>query len=372
MTKKQNISLMDLPGLYRVVKSKTTPAMNEVLESAKYINGPQITQFEEQFAKYCNVKHCVGISNGTDALILALRALNIGPGDEVITTPNTFTATAEAIYLVGAKVVFCEIDSQTFNLDPKFLSKVITKKTKAVIPVHLHGHPADMDPILKITKPKGIYVIEDASQAHGATYKGKIIGSLKSDITTFSFHPVKNLGAFGDAGGIVTNSAKLAKNVRMLINHGRHGHHDHMIIGSTGRLDTLHAAVLTVKLKFLNDWNKQKSRWAEYYRKNLPNNLRLSRIVDGATSANHVFAVFTKDRDKLKQFLNANGIETGMHYPQVLHLQPAYKYLGHKKGDFPISERFADETLSLPLYPHMKKNEIDYVIQKVREYYSVK
>lgn len=370
MNKQHQISLMDLSRQYRLIKKQVLPAINEVLDSARYINGSQVKQFEEEFAKYCNASYCVGTSNGTDSLILSLRALGIGNGDEVVTVPNTFTATTEAVHLVGAKIVFCEIDPKTHNLDPDFLKRVITKKTKAVIPVHLHGNPCNMDAILKITKPKKIFVIEDASQAHGAKYKGKIIGSLKSDITCFSFHPVKNLGAYGDAGGIVTNSARIAKAVRMLINHGRHGHHDHMIIGTTGRLDTLQAAIIKTKLPYLDNWNKKKGYLANYYRLHLPKHIKVSQIVPGGESANHVFAIFVKERDRLTKFLNEQGIETGMHYPQTLHLQPAYRYLGYKKGDFPIAEQFALQTMSLPLYPHMKKSEIDYVIQKIQEFYS--
>lgn len=360
---------MDLPGQYQLVEKKILPKVKKVFESGRYILGSEIKEFEDNFAKYCGVKYCVGTSSGTESLLLALRALDVGPGDEVITVPNTFTATAEAIVLVGAKPVFCDVDPKTMNMDPKSLKTKITKKTRAVIPVHLHGNPCDMSEIYKITKPKKIAVIEDAAQAHGAKYKGKKIGSLKSDFTAFSFHPVKNLGAFGDGGALVTFSKRLADKVRMLINHGRKGHHTHIIIGTTARLDTVQASILNIKLKFLDRWIKSKLELVKYYKKRLPKFCMTIQTTDNSESAHHVFAILVPNRDSLAKFLSQNGIETGMHYPIPLHMQPAYKFLGHRKGAFLVAEYYASHTLSLPLFPHMTKSQVDDVIKKIKEFY---
>lgn len=363
------ISLMDLPGQYKQIYSRVEKIIKEVLRSARFIQGPQVTAFEQEFAEYCGAKYCIGVSSGTDALIFALRALDIKEGDEVITVPNTFTATVEAICLVGATPVFVDVDPKTMNIDPKQIKKAITKKTRAIIPVHLHGNPADLDEIYRISKEK-IAIVEDAAQAHGAKYKGKILGSHRSEFVVFSFHPVKNLGAFGDAGAILTNNKKYEQKIRMMINHGRSGHHNHMLIGTTGRLDTLQAAILSVKLKMLDDYNSKKSFWVNYYKKNLPSNIELEKETPHSESAHHVFAILVENKDKLREFLTDNGIETGMHYPQALHTQPAYRFLGYKRGDFPVAEKFTEQTLSLPLFPHIKKNQIDFVISKIREFYA--
>lgn len=361
---------MDLPGQYKLLGKEILPKIKQVLESGRYIMGPEVTRFEENFAKFCRAKYCVGTSSGTESLYLTLLALGIGRGDEVITVPNTFTATAEVIVLVGAKPVFTDIDPETANLDPKSLKNKITRKTKAVIPVHLHGNPVDMDKLYKLIKPLGIAVIEDAAQAHGAEYKGKVIGSLASISTCFSFHPVKNLGAFGDAGAVVTNNKKLAIVLRKLINHGRENHYFHSLIGTTGRLDAIQGAILDIKLKYLDKWIEKKSKLAEYYKKKLSDVCKFIEITKGAKSAHHVVAILTSKRDKLAEYLKSFGIETGIHYPVPLHLQPAYKFLGYKKGDFPVAEKYARETLSLPLYSHMSKKEIDFVIAKILQFYG--
>lgn len=370
MNRIKNVSLMDLPGQYRFVEKQVLPKIKEVLKSGRYIMGPEVAKFEENFAKYCRVKYCIGTSSGTESLYLSLMALGVGRGDEVITIPNTFTATAEVIVLIGAKPVFCDVDPETFNLDPKFLESKITKKTKAVIPVHLHGNPADMDKIHKIAKKYKIAVIEDAAQAHGAKYQGKVIGSLDSDSTCFSFHPVKNLGAFGDGGAVVTNNKRLEEIIRKLINHGREDHYFHSMIGTTGRLDALQGAILDIKLKQLNKWITQKKKLVRYYQKKLPKQCRFIKTTQGGESAHHVFAVLVAKREELSKYLKSFGIETGVHYPIPLHLQPAYKFLGYRVGDFPVSESYARETLSLPLYPHMKKEEIDFVIDKIYQFYA--
>lgn len=370
MKKNKRISLMDLPGQYKLVEKEILPKIKEVLRTGRYIMGPEVTKFEENFAKFCGVKYCIGTSSGTESLYLALMALEIGPGDEVITVPNTFTATAEVIVLRGATPVFCDVDPKTMNLDPKVLASKITKKTKAVIPVHLHGNPVDLVEIYKITIPKGIAVIEDAAQAHGAKYKGKIIGSNDSIFTCFSFHPVKNLGAFGDAGAIVTNDTKLAEILRKLINHGREDHYFHSLVGMTGRLDAIQGATLDIKLKYLPKWIKAKSRIAKYYQKRLSDVCEFIKVTEGGESAYHVVAILTPKREELAKYLKELEIETGVHYPVPLHFQPAYRFLGYKEGDFPVAEKYARETLSLPLYPHMSKEEADFVIGKIRKFYG--
>lgn len=368
--KNNYISLMDLPGQYRLIEREVLPGIKKVLKSGRYIMGPEVTKFEDNFAKFCDAKYCIGTSSGTESLVLSLKALGIGEGDEVITVPNTFTATAEAIVLVGATVVFCDVDPQTMNINPRSLVYKITAKTRAIIPVHLHGNPVDLDEIYKITKPKKIFVIEDAAQAHGAKYKGKAIGSHQSDLICFSFHPVKNLGAFGDAGAIVTNNRKLTEVIRKLSNHGREDHYFHSLIGTTGRLDAIQGSVLNIKLKHLNKWIRQKSKLVNYYKRRLLNTCKFIETTKNAESARHVFAILTKKREELSKFLKANGIETGIHYPTPLHLQPAYKFLDYKKGDFPIAEKYASETLSLPLFPHMKLSQVDYVVDKIKEFYE--
>ncbi len=364
------ISLMDLPGQYKLVEKEVTPAIKRVLLSGRYIMGPEVKRFEESFAKYCHAKYCIGTSSGTESLYLSLLALEIGPGDEVITVPNTFTATAEVIVLRGATPVFCDVDPLTMNIDPKELKKKITKKTKAVIPVHLHGNPVDLDEIYKITTPLKIAVIEDAAQGHGGKYKGKIIGSNKSSFTCFSFHPVKNLGAFGDGGAIVTNDQRLAEKVRKLSNHGRDDHYFHSLIGTTGRLDALQGAVLDIKLKYLNSWIKNKAKMVKIYKQGLKDLCKFIEVPKGSESALHVIAILVPDRDKLAKFLGDEGIETGVHYPIPLHIQPAYKYLNYKEGDFPVAEKYAETTLSLPLYPHMTKKEAEIVVRKIRQFYG--
>lgn len=366
----QPLSLMDLPGQFKRIKKQAIPRMMNVLKSGRYILGPEVELFEKEFAKFCHVKHCIGTGSGTESLILALRALNIGSGDEVITVPNTFTATAEAIALVGARVVFCDIDPDTKNLDPDACSKRLTKKTKAIIPVHLHGNPVDMDRLYEITRPRRIAVIEDAAQAHGARYKGKVIGSLPSECASFSFHPVKNLGSFGDAGALVTNDDKLAATVRLMINHGRTGHNRHILIGTTGRMDALQAAVLIAKLPYLSGWREKRERFVSYYKKRLPNHCKTISLTPHSESAHHVFAILVPHRDTLAAFLEKNNVEVGMHYPIPLHLQKAYAYLGYRRGDFPHAEHYAAQTLSLPLYPHMKFRDIDRVVTLIKAFYE--
>lgn len=361
---------MDIAGQYSLLKKDILPRVSAVLESGRYIMGPEVAMFEQRFARFCRAKYCIGTASGTESLIIALKTLGIGPGDEVITVPNTFTATAEAIYFVGARIVFCDVEGKTMNMDPDALKGKITRKTKAVIPVHFHGNPADMDRIYAVTKPRNIAVIEDAAQAQGARYKGKIIGSLRSEFTCFSFHPVKNLGSAGDAGALTTPKKRLADMARLLINHGRTSHNRHIVIGFTGRMDTIQAAVLLAKLPYLPEWHRKRKKLVEYYKKKLPGQCRTIESTQFAESAHHVFSVLVDNRTRLASFLEKNGVETGMHYPIPLHLQKAYRHLGYKKGDFPRAEDYAEKTISLPLYPHMKYSDIDRIASLIKKYHE--
>ena len=364
------VSLMDLSGQYKQIAEEVQHAILNILVSGKYILGPEVDKFEKSFANFCQAKYCIGTSSGFESLFLSLIALGIGSGDEVITVPSTFTATAEAIALTGAKPVFCDVEPETFVMNPNEFKAKITSRTKATIPVHLHGNPVDMNRIYKVSKEKNIHVIEDAAQAHGAIYHDKLIGSLQSVSTCFSFHPVKNLGAFGDAGAITTNNSSFAKKIRLLTNHGRQGHHKHKVIGTTGRLDTLQAGALSVKLIHLPRWIYQKRKLITYYKKLLPENVKTLKTTDMAVSAYHVFAILTEKRNKLAKYLATHGIETGVHYPIPLHLQKPGRALGYKEGDFPIAEKQAREVITLPSHQHITPEQIHYTLETIQNFYD--
>lgn len=363
------VPLMDVSGQYRSQKSQIDKAFRRVAFSGRYILGAEVEKFEEEFSAFCESTYCIGTSSGFASLYVALLALGVGSGDEVITAANTFTATAEAIALTGARVVFCDVEKGTFNMDIHSLKSKMSSKTKAVIPVHLHGNPCKMDEIMKLCRKNNIFIVEDAAQAQGAIYKNKIIGSLGSDLTCFSFHPVKNLGAMGDAGCIVTNNGKLAKRVSLLVNHGRVGHHKHTIIGTTNRLDSLQAAILSVKLRHLKNEIKKRRMLAAYYRNNLNKKVELMQTTSNCESAFHVFAILSSRRSALAKHLFNKNIETGMHYPIPLHLQGAYKNLGYKKGDFPNSEYYCKRTLSIPFYPTLSKEKAAFVVSKINDFF---
>lgn len=337
--------------------------MVQVLERGDFILGQEVSLFEEEFAAYCGVAHGVAVDSGTTALEMALRAYKIGPGDEVITAANTFIATALAISYTGATPVLVDIHPSTYTMDPLQLESAITPRTKAIIPVHLYGHPADMDPILAIARRHNLVVIEDAAQAHGAQYKGKRVGSL-GDAAAFSFYPAKNLGAYGDGGMVVTNDPQIADTVRMLRNYGQRTKYYHEARGFNRRLDTLQAAILRVKLQHIDEWNAQRVHHAKMYDAllaNTSNGLVLPIQAPYAESVYHLYVVRSTNRDLLKSRLSDRHIATGIHYPVPIHLQPAYRDLGYKAGDFPITEQFAKEILSLPMYPEMQLEAIEYV-----------
>jgi len=364
------VNFVDLKAQYQTIKPEIDKAIENVISNTAFILGKAVAEFEEQFAAYCGAKHCAGINSGTSALIMALKALDVGEGDEVITTTNTFIATAEAISFAGATPVLVDIEDGTYNMDPGKLEKAITGKTKAIIPVHLYGQPADMDPILEIAKKKSIPVIEDAAQAHGAQYKGKKTGGLAT-AACFSFYPGKNLGAYGEGGAVTTDDEGMAQKVRMLRDHGSPKKFYHEFIGNNCRLEGIQGAVLSVKLKHLDKWNDGRRKNADLYRKYLEGTgVGLPEEMPYAKHVYHVFCVRVKERQKLIDFLKEKGIFTNIHYPIPIHLQKAYQFLGYKKGDFPVTEGCMDEILSLPMFAELTEEEIKYTADCIREFYG--
>lgn len=343
-------------------------AFNRVFERSWYIGGQEDEAFEKAFAEYCDTKYCVGVGNGLDALFLALKALDIKEGDEVIVPSNTYIATALAVTYVGATPIFVEPDIKTFNIDPSKIETAINDKTKAIMPVHLYGQPCDMDLIMDIAKRHNLYIVEDCAQAHGATYKGKVVGSF-GDVAGFSFYPGKNLGALGDAGATVTNNEELAKKVRALGNYGSDYKYHHIMQGNNSRLDELQAAFLAVKLPYLDKVNVERRRIASKYLEGIDNpEVILPYVPEYATPVWHIFGIRCKRRTELEKFLNEAGIGTNKHYPIPIHLQECYKELGYKEGDFPIAEEISATELSIPMYYGMKDEEVQYVIDKVNEF----
>lgn len=361
-----NVPFLDLKAQYTAIKDEIQTAVSEVIEDTAFAGGPFVVRFEKAFAQFCGCKHAVGVGNGTDALWLSLLALGVGPGDEVITVPNTFIATAEAITYCGAKPVFVDVEEETFNMNPALLEAAITAGTKAVIPVHLFGQTADMDPILSIAREHGLYVVEDACQAHGAQYKGRNAGAM-GDTGCFSFYPGKNLGAYGEAGAVVTNDDALAETIRMFRDHGQSKKYFHGVIGWNARMDGIQGAVLNVKLKYLADWNESRRAHAREYTRLLSpaGDVLLPHEVDYTRHVFHIYAIRIKQRDRLLAHLGEKGISCGIHYPVPIHLQDAYRFLGLEAGSFPVAERCAIELLSLPMFPELTTEQIAYVADTI-------
>ena len=366
-----NVPFLDLKTQYKSIKDEIHTAINEVMENTAFAGGPFVAKFEQEFAKFCNCKHAVGVGNGTDALWLSLNALGVGRGAEVITVPNTFIATTEAISLAGATPVFVDIDEKTNNINPALFEAAITKKTKAIIPVHLFGQSADMDPIMAIAKKHGLYVIEDACQAHGAEYKGKKAGSM-GHTGCFSFYPGKNLGAYGEGGAVMTNDDALAANMRMFRDHGQSKKYYHGIIGWNARLDGIQGAVLNVKLKYLPAWNDARRKHAKDYTTGLSpvKDVIVPQEADYARHIYHIYAIRVKDRDKLMAYLAEKGISCGIHYPVPIHLQDAYSFLKKGKGSFPVAEKCSEQYLSLPMFAELSDEQAVYVVEQIKEYYA--
>jgi dTDP-4-amino-4,6-dideoxygalactose transaminase len=362
------IPFVDLKAQYDSIKEEINGAIQRVLNTTSFIMGEELIKFEEDFASFCNTKYAIGVANGSDALILSLRACGISKGDEIITVPHTFIATTEAITHVGGKIVFVDINPKTYTIDVSKIKEKITKKTKAIIPVHLYGQPADMDPIMKLAKKYNLKVIEDAAQAHGAEYKGKKVGSI-GDVGCFSFYPAKNLGAYGDAGIVTTNNEEIAKKLRLLRNHGRIiKKYEHEIEGYSSRLDNLQAAILRVKLKYLNKWNNMRRRNAGRYNELLSNvdGIIIPHEADYAKHVYHLYVIRVGERDMLREELKSNDIATGIHYPISLHLQPAYNYLGYKRGDFPVAEECSQKILSLPMFAELTDEQIEKIVKWIK------
>ncbi|MGG1596258.1 DegT/DnrJ/EryC1/StrS family aminotransferase [Paenibacillus naphthalenovorans] len=365
------VPLLDLKAQYDNIKEEIKQAVDDVLESGQYVMGPYVDKFEKAIAEYCGVEYAVGVANGTDALLLTLDALGVGQGDEVITTPYTFFATAEVISQVGATPVFVDIEPDTYNIDVTKIEAAITSKTKAIIPVHLYGLPVNMDEVLRISKDYNLYVIEDACQAIGATYKGKRVGSMGT-AGCFSFFPTKNLGGFGDGGIIVTNDAELAKKLRILRVHGSSPKYYHAMIGYNSRLDPIQAAMLQVKLQYIDEWNAKRRELALKYNeafKDLPVHVP---VQDSAPylGVYHLYILATEYRDDLLAYLEKNGISSGIYYPVPLHLQKVYRELGFEEGSLPKSEQVSKMTLALPLYPELSEEMQEHIIAVVRAFYK--
>ena len=366
------IPLVDLQAQYLTLKPQIAAVMEQVLDNMQLFLGPRLQAFEREFAFYCTCQHGIGVSSGTDALILALRACDIGVGDEVITVANTFIATVEAIALVGATPVFVDIDSATYTLDWRQLERALTSHTKAILPVHLYGHPAEMQPLLDFAHSYGLYVIEDASQAHGATYQGQRVGSL-GDIGCFSLYYSKNLGAYGEAGICVTNQESLAEKMRMMRDHGSRIRYQHEILGTNARLDELQAAILSLKLVYLDHWNEERQAIAHTYDEQLQDVVGIVPIVQPWTT--HVYCYYVvqvSERDCLCQKLAQEGIGTSIHYPVPIHLQPACTQYGYTRGMLPVTEAAAERIISLPMYPELTPQQVQQVVDTIKKYISAR
>lgn len=364
------VPLLDLKEQFLTIKEEVMAALEQVLESCEFILGPNVSAFEQEIAKYLGVKHAIGVGNGTDALVLILDALGIGPGDEVITTPYTFFATAECVSRLGAKPVFVDIDPITLTIDPEKLEQAISPRTKAVIPVHIFGRAADMSRIMDIASRHHLFVVEDACQSIGGEIQGKKLGTF-GNAGAFSFFPTKNLGAYGDGGLVVTDDDELAERVRMLRAHGSKVKYHNELIGYNSRLDEMQAAVLRVKLRHLNEWDSRRREIALEYNKllkDLP--LQLPDPGDKGEHVFHLYTILTEDREELRAYLKSRGVETGVYYPTPLHLQPAYADLGYRRGDFPVSESACERNISLPMYPELTDEQIHYVAQAVRNFFE--
>ncbi len=367
---KTKVPLIDLKRQYKSIKEEVNTAIQDVLESQAFILGPQVKEFEDLFASYCNTKYAIGVSSGTDALILALKSLGIGDGDEVITTPFTFFATVESICNIGAKPVFADIDPETYNIRPDLIEKSISNKTKAIIPVHLYGQCSDMDPILEIAKKHDLRVIEDSAQSVGAEYKGRKAGSM-GDLGCFSFFPSKNLGGMGDGGMVTCNSEELEGLIHMLRIHGGKPKNYHAALGINGRLDTIQASILIKKLGHLDDWCDERRQKALYYTEKMKGlDLVTPKTMDYNKHVFHLYTIRVKERDRLMEHLKANNIDCAVYYPVPQHLQECLADLGYKEGDMPETEMAAREILALPIFPEITREEQDYVIDSIKGFFN--
>lgn len=364
------IPYLDLPAQMRPLRKEIDAAIARTLDNCSFCLGPDVAQFEKDFARYCGAEHCVAFNSGTSALHVAMLLLGVKQGDEVISTPSTFVATSWAISYVGATPVYVDVDDATFNLDPTKVERAITSKTKAILPVHLYGHPVDLDPLLAISRKHGIPLVEDAAQAHSARYKGRMIGTF-GVMSCFSFYPGKNLGAYGEGGGLVTNDTALAQRARSLREHGSTQRYYHDEVGFNYRMEGIQGAVLGVKLKHLDDWTRARRRVAHLYHELLADTpLQLPREAAYAESAYHLYVVRHAQRDALKKHLEENKVGCALHYPLPLHLQKCYADLGYEPGSFPVAEKAARECLSLPIYPELTDSQVRRVADVVKSFFG--
>jgi dTDP-4-amino-4,6-dideoxygalactose transaminase len=356
------IPFLDLKAQYKEIKPQVDAAVARVIESAQFVLGPEVAAFEERFAAYCGVRHCVALNSGTSALHLALLAAGVGPGDEVITVSMTFVATTAAILYCGAKPIFVDVDPDTWTMDPNLVKAAITPRTKAILPVHLHGLMADMDPIIEVADRAGLIVIEDAAQAHGSEYRGLRAGSI-GDIGCFSFYPGKNLGAYGEAGAAVTNSSDLARQLALLRDWGQESKYNHVLPGYNFRMDGIQGAILNVKMAYIESWTEARQAVASHYDRLLARaQFKRPAPPPHCRHVYHVYAVEVEHRDQVQKALSAAGIGTGIHYPVPVHLQKAYGELGYGRGDFPVTEAIANRFLSLPIYAELQPEQVANVV----------
>lgn len=361
------IPFVDLKAQYQSIKPEIDAAVGRVLESSQFVLGPEVAAFEKQFAAYCQTRHAMGVNSGTSALHLALLAAGVGAGDEVITVSMTFVATAAAIAYVGARPVFVDVDPLSYTMDVNQIEAKITKRTKVIMPVHLYGQSADMDPIVELARRHGLVVIEDAAQAHGAEYRGKRVGSI-GDLGCFSFYPGKNLGAYGEGGAITTDRDDLAKRIRMLRDWGQETKYHHVLLGFNYRMEGIQGAILGVKIKHIEDWNEARRRTAARY-DSLLKGVVVPTQMDYARHVYHVYAVLAENRDEIATKLKDAGVATGIHYPIPVHLQECFAHLGYQRGDLPVTERVADMELSLPMFAELTQEQSHRVAAALAEIY---
>lgn len=366
-----NVPFVDLKIQYQDIKTEIDDAIKSVIEDTAFVRGKYVNKFEEEYANKYGVKHCISVANGTDAIYISLKALGIGPGDEVITVSNSWISTSETITQTGAKVIFVDIEPNYYTIEVPKIEEKITSKTKAILPVHLYGQPAEIDSIKKICDSYNLYLIEDCAQAHFASYKGQKVGTF-GNAGTFSFYPGKNLGAYGDAGAIITNDDVLADKMRMFANHGALKKHNHQMEGINSRMDGIQAAILSTKLPYIDEWNKKRYQNGLYYNELLSDidEVVIPKIRPHSNHIFHVYVIQAKERDKLKSYLAEHGISTSIHYPTALPFMKAYDYLNHKPKDFPIAYKYQSKILSLPMYPELDRFSIDYVVEKIKEFYQ--
>lgn len=363
------IPFIDLKREYDFLRKDITKVLLSVVKRGNFILGEEVAAFENEWAKYIGVKYAVVVANGTDALFLALKALGIGKGDEVIVPSFTFISTAFAVTHAGATPILVDVLAENSSIDPEDIVKKITRKTKAIIPVHLYGNPADMKKIKNIAEKYKLFIIEDAAQSHGAEYSKKKTGSL-GDIGCFSFYPTKNLGCYGDGGAVVTDDKNIAEKIRSLRNYGQNKKYFFSQLGINSRLDEIQAAVLRLKLKYLNKWNSRRKEIAKLYNERLPKEVKRLKIIKNVHSVNHLYPIFLKERDRLMEYLSKKGISTQIHYPVPIHSQKIYKTLSHKKGDFPNSEHMASHELSLPIHAFLANSEVKYITDCINSFFK--